>query len=293
MNTSFDSTNLLEHLGIYDFLNVLLAGSIFTFCICIINSGIKELIWSNITFLKGLGIILLIYIMGILLQESGAIVDKKFFKIYNGMSRSILKGEIDTEFKKETSNKIIKNPIILSGYRNFADELLKGFISDKNKQRFENEYVNGYVFSICQYYVSINGKDNKVEKLRALVDMSITLMTCFFILFILSVVSVFTKAEPSINIYKAIGLSISDCNYCIEFLFLAIIFLFLGMFFLCRAKRVMKNFLLVLLGTYNALVCSLKYAQQHSIVNKINRKKRDCRFSIFLKTKEKNNCNLQ
>ena len=42
MNTSFESTNLLEHLGIYDFLNVLLAGSIFTFGICIIDSGINN-----------------------------------------------------------------------------------------------------------------------------------------------------------------------------------------------------------------------------------------------------------
>lgn len=42
MNTSFESTNLLEHLGIYDFLNDLLSGSIFTFGICIINSGINN-----------------------------------------------------------------------------------------------------------------------------------------------------------------------------------------------------------------------------------------------------------
>ena len=42
MNTSFESSNLLEHLGIYDFLNALLSGSIFTFGICIINSGINN-----------------------------------------------------------------------------------------------------------------------------------------------------------------------------------------------------------------------------------------------------------
>lgn len=32
--------------------------------------------------------------------------------------------KIDTAFQEETSNKINKNSIILSGYRNFTDELL-------------------------------------------------------------------------------------------------------------------------------------------------------------------------
>lgn len=292
VNTSFDSASLLEHLGIYDFLNVLLAGSIFTFGICIINSGIKEFIWSNITFLKGLGIILLIYIMGLLLQELGAMADKRIFKIYNGMSRSILKGEIDSELKKETSNKIIRNPIILLEYRNFANELLKNLFSDNNKQHFENKYVNGYVFSICQYYVSINGKDKKIEKLRALVDMSITLMTCFLILSILSIVFIFTKAQPSINIFKTIGLSNSIYNSYIGLIAFAIIFLSLGIFFLFRAKRVMKNFLLVLLGTYNALVSSLEYTQQQSIIDKTDIKKRDCE-SVAFQKERKNNRKLQ
>lgn len=42
VNTSFGSTSLLEHLEVYDFLNALLSGSIFTFGICIINSGINN-----------------------------------------------------------------------------------------------------------------------------------------------------------------------------------------------------------------------------------------------------------
>ncbi|WP_440450951.1 hypothetical protein [Ruminococcus intestinalis] len=292
MNTSFESTNLLEHLGIYDFLNVLLAGSIFTFGICIIDSDIKELIWSNITFLKGLEIILLIYIIGLLLQELGAIVDNKLFKIYNGMSSSILNGNVDAGLKKETSNKIIKNPIVLLEYRNFANELLENLLADKNKQKFENKYVNGYVFSICQYYVSITGKDKKTEKLRALVDMSITLMTCFLILSILSIVFIFTQAQPSINIFKTIGLSDSVYNSYIGLIAFAIIFLSLGIFFLFRAKRVMKNFLLVLLGTYNALVSSLEYTQQQSIIYKTNRKKKDGESAVFQRER-KNNRKLQ
>lgn len=261
MNNSFDSTSLLEHLGIYDFLNVLLSGSIFTFCICIIHSGIKEFICSNITFVKGLGIILLIYIIGMLLQELGTVTDTYIFKIHKRMRRSILKGEIDTSFKRETSNKINKNPITLTGYRKFADELLKNVTSnfDNNEQRFENEYVNGYVFSTCQYYVSVNGKDKKVEKLLALFDMSRTLMSCFFLLSFFALLSVFIKTEPSINIFNIIGLSNSDsinCT-CTEKCFFAIVFFAVGILFYYRARKMMKNFLLILLGTYNALVHSL------------------------------------
>ena len=226
------------------------------------------------------------------MQELGAIVDNKLFKIYNGMSSSILNGNVDAGLKKETSNKIIKNPIVLLEYRNFANELLENLLADKNKQKFENKYVNGYVFSICQYYVSITGKDKKTEKLRALVDMSITLMTCFLILSILSIVFIFTQAQPSINIFKTIGLSDSVYNSYIGLIAFAIIFLSLGIFFLFRAKRVMKNFLLVLLGTYNALVSSLEYTQQQSIIYKTNRKKKDGESAVFQRER-KNNRKLQ
>lgn len=47
----------------------------------------------------GLGIILIIYIIGIFLQKLGVMLDRKYFKIYKNMSRRILKGEIDTKYK--------------------------------------------------------------------------------------------------------------------------------------------------------------------------------------------------
>ena len=45
--------------------------------------------------------------------------------------------------------------------------LIKEFISDEDLERFENKYVSGFVFSMCQYYVSVKGNDKKVEKLRS------------------------------------------------------------------------------------------------------------------------------
>lgn len=54
----------------------------------------------------------------------------------------------------------------------------------------------------------------------------------------------------------------------------------------------MKNFLLVLLGTYNALVSSLEYTQQQSIIYKTNRKKKDGESAVFQRER-KNNRKLQ
>lgn len=117
------------------------------------------------TFFKGLGVIILIYIIGMLLQELGSESDREFFKIYKNMSQSILKGKIDPQMEFETTNKIIKNPVTLSQYRKFADKILRGFVPDNKENLYKNKYYNGYVFSVCQYYVSIYGKDKKVEKI--------------------------------------------------------------------------------------------------------------------------------
>lgn len=265
MNTSFDSTNLLEHLGIYDLLNVLLAGSTFMLGICVINSNIKSYICNDITFFKGLGVTVLIYILGLVLQELGSKADRRFFKIYKNMSQSILKGKIDPTMEFETTNIIIKNPVVLSQYRKFADKILKDFTLDNKEHLYENDYHNGYVFSVCQYYVSVYGKDKKVEKLRGLFAMSKTLMICFFVLSLLALLSVFSSIDTSVDIQNIFGYSTSVCNECTEKILFSIIYFITGVFFYFRGKRVMRNFLLVLLGTYNALVCELENKSQCSI----------------------------
>ena len=82
----FDTTNFSEQLGIYDFFNIIIAGTVFIFGLCTINTNIYTYIWSNVTFAKGLGIVILIYITGLILQEIGSIADKKVFKFYEGIT---------------------------------------------------------------------------------------------------------------------------------------------------------------------------------------------------------------
>lgn len=252
-NVTFDSTGFSEQLGLYDFFNVLIYGATFICGICVINANFNEYLWNNLGIQKGLGIILLIYITGMILQEVGTFVDRKITKIYEGMNQSILKGTIEKGYKKENTRGIIKNPLLLEQYRKITKKLLADFEFFKGEDIFENEFANGYVFSICQYFVSSKGKDKKIEKLRALSSMSKTLMTCFFLLAIGASITLIFNVEMSIEICNTVGIYLHGCEIYIDKLIIMALFCILGIIFRSRFKRTMKNFLLILLGTYAAL----------------------------------------
>ena len=71
-----------------------------------------------------MGIVLLIYISGLVLQEIGSNVDRYITKIYKGTHQRVLKGKIDKCYAKEHKENFIKNPILLEKYRGTAKELL-------------------------------------------------------------------------------------------------------------------------------------------------------------------------
>ena len=132
----------------------------------------------------------------------------------------------------------------------------------EDSQYFENDFVNESFFSICQYYVSVKGKDRKVEKLRGLFTMSKTLVACFASLALCSAFSLFLKSEATISFFDSTHTS----NYqCANKIFWAIIFLIIAILFYKRTIRVMKNFLLVLLGTYDAILLAEKNELKKSV----------------------------
>jgi len=100
-NITFDTTSFSEQLGLYDFFNVLIYGGTFVCGVSLLSDKICHFLWDGVSFQKGLGIVLLIYITGMLLQELGSAVDKKWTKIYQGMHRRILKGMVDRSFDKK------------------------------------------------------------------------------------------------------------------------------------------------------------------------------------------------
>lgn len=244
---TFDTTSLSEQLGLYDFFNVLIYGATFVSGVSLLSEKLCQFLWKDLSFQKGLGVVLLIYIVGMLLQELGSKADEHYTKFYRGMIQRVLKGD--------TSNDIIKNPVVFKKYRDNAKRLLKEFEIDTGDDKcFDNEYVNGYIFSICQYYVSVRGKDKKVEKLRALFSMSKTLMSCFFLLALCAVGTLIFNIDMSIDICSNFGFATHGCEHCVDKIIMIVVFLGIGVAFRARAKRTMRIFLLVLLGTYNALL---------------------------------------
>ena len=258
-NITLDSTSFSEQLGVYDFMNVLLAGATFISGLSILNSSIYNALWNNMTFFKGLGIVLIIYISGLILQELGSFLDRKIFKTYKKMNRSILKGNPYSEYDAVASNYIIKNPLLLKQYRKYADKLLTGTECINDPKRFENEFVNNYFFSICQYYVSVKGKDKKVEKMRALFAMSKTLVACSALLSICALLSVLLPTGTTIELF--VSSNMSNCG-CANKIFFTIVFAVITFAFCMRTRRVMKNFLLILLGTYDAILLAEEETEQ-------------------------------
>lgn len=262
-NITLDTASFSEQLGLYDFFNVLIYGATFVSGVSLLNEKLCRFLWDNLSFQKGLGVVLLIYITGMLLQELGSKVDEYGTKLYKGMHQRVLKGEAKEPFEKETGNDIIENPTVLKKYRDVAKELLNrdGF-GAKDDKDFENEYINGYMFSISQYYVSVKGKDKKVEKLRALFSMSKTLMSCFFLLAICAVGVLVLNIDMSIGICSNLGLPIHGCEHCVDKIIIIAVFASIGVAFRFRAKRTMRNFLLILLGTYNAILDDEEYEKK-------------------------------
>lgn len=263
-NITLDTTSFSEQLGLYDFFNVLIYGAAFVSGVSLLSESLSRFLWDDLTFQKGLGIALLIYIMGMLLQELGSKVDEYITKLYKGMHQRVLKGEVNQPFEKETGNDIIKNPVVLKRYRDIAEVLLnKAGIGVKDNKDFDNEYINGYIFSISQYYVSVKGKDKKVEKLRALFSMSKTLMSCFFLLAICALGVLIFNIDMSIGICSNLGLPIHGCEHCVDKIIMIAVFAGVGVAFRFRAKRTMRNFLLILLGTFNAIFEEEKQEENH------------------------------
>lgn len=254
-NITLDTTSFSEQLGLYDFFNVLIYGATFVSGISLINESICKFLWNDLSFQKGLGVVLLIYITGMLLQELGSKVDEHITKLYKGMHQRVLKGEVKEPFEKETGNDIIKNPAVLKKYQTLAKNIIHKDKIDVNENiDFENVYNNGYIFSISQYYVSVKGKDKKVEKLRALFSMSKTLMSCFFLLSICALGVLAFNIDMSIGICSNLGLPIHGFEHCVDKIIMIAVFAGIGVAFWFRAKRTMRNFLLILLGTYNAIL---------------------------------------
>lgn len=260
-NITFETSSFSEQLGIFDFFNVLVTGAVFIFGLGISNNNIGSLLFGDVNLLSGIGIILVVYVSGIVLQEIASFCDGKWMKIYSNMNRRMLSSQKEQPCgingmekekceKCETfcSKRLIRNPLTLQRYRALAEELLEDFSFDMDDAKFDKKCVNGFFFSVCQYYVSVSGKDKKVEKMRALYDSSKTLTICFGVLTTYMLFACLGKWDIFFEVQTVIGENAVVCRR----IFLGT-YLLLTMIFCYRTKQVMKRFLHILLGTYDAI----------------------------------------
>lgn len=286
-NISLETSSFSEQLGLYDFFNVLISGAVFVFSIISISVKIKSVLLPSKEILVWLGLVLVIYISGVVLQEISSMLDHHFLKIkhftrstflfdlkehsyvskvkywFSGVRTSLIETMGQKEKKKDTYeyvirngqqykwNWVLNNKNLLSHYRILAKQIYEECLPDGQFEAalYNDEKFNSFVFSVIQYRVACEGKDKKVEKLRALYSLARTLMFGYILLFGFNFILIFGTSlrdwiEPSSDTY-VVAFTIFSIG-------LAVLFFF-------RAKKCKKYMALIMLGNYDAIQSSSIY----------------------------------
>ena len=257
-NITLESSTFAEQLGIYDFFNVLVAGTVALFTLCWNFPKIKSVLWRDKDFFEGITILLIIYILGQLLQEMGSLADKYIFHVKDNAFCNCLKYPSDAYTikdrmaeamkRKRNINPVIHNNVLLEYYRSMVECEKREDLSADYQKEF-NDGVNRWFISRCQYQLIANGKDKKMEKMRALYSMSRTLATFFGLygcLYLWGNAVYFGYSLFAINdleqTRKIVIASIIGCP----------IFTVLFLIFRYRTTKCMNYMILTMLGVYDA-----------------------------------------
>lgn len=153
-NITLDTTNFSEQLGLYDFFDVIVSGAVFVFGISSLSNKVRTILWENPTILHGLGIALLIYISGTVLQELSSALDYRFIRIKHFTRSTFL-------FDLKKRKKIKKLQYWLSGLFAFSANYLEEVNSTHSEQTCSIcSDQNGLWTSIKQMIVK-KGKEGK------------------------------------------------------------------------------------------------------------------------------------
>lgn len=266
-NITLDTTNFSEQLGLYDFFNVVVSGSILIVGISMLVPDISSWLWSDLSIVKGIGIVLFIYIVGNIVQELGWWLDRLLLKVKKRTRSTFLFdikkiSRIDrwkywwwvvfkkgTNYSGEKTNLVIDNKNLLKYYRKMATQIYEEYFPDdkENKENYQDEAFNSFIFPRIQYRVSYLGKDAKAEKLRALYGLSRDLIICFLI-FAVVILVIFVRTDVEWNVLQA-----NLTNAWFLLILLGISILCMILFFL-RMKRCKRYRILIILGNYDASI---------------------------------------
>lgn len=170
--------NLFDKFGIYDFFGLLIPGMLFFITLLYIDFPlIKDNIYPSSSTFELIIFILVSYILGVLIQEIGSFLDRKFTKIRIKSRENFLKPDktffSDYEFEevKKIANKLLKK-------------------KDKNNEFFTNkECVK--IFFECKACLENSGKMSKANKLDASFAMSRSFVVCNICIFVSLIIRFF------------------------------------------------------------------------------------------------------
>lgn len=235
-----------EQLGIYDFFNVIVSGSIMGVLWYLIWPGFFEKIFLQEKIDTAVLVVLAIiisYFLGMVIQELGSILDRYVLCVKDNARKTFLrdikshKEYFYLQWKKNylKYNTVIQNPVKLAMCRKYAEEILND-AGIKHGKVLSDEEIQ-YVCARMEYQVAYAGKDRKVEKLRALFSMARSMIICMLFGAILLLIT-FCKGEEHF-----MGISSGW--------WLFIIISCLGVFFY-RMKKTMRYMILIMVGNYEA-----------------------------------------
>lgn len=224
-----------SQLGIYDFFNVLLGGLYVVIGCFIICPDIRLFwIWDKDYDAERYVVFLVIsYIIGIVMQETGAYLENKGFKIKDTAMADFIKQE----------NIYVKNEYSLQLYRKYGKDFFKKRIEDD----FTDEQCK-YIFNRIYYIIREGGLSDKYDKMLALFDSATTLIAANIWLVILSIVY-------SVTYWWIYGFNYNDVAYGIV---KGALFGAVGIVCFNRARGIMKNEVKILMGNYDAYISKSK-----------------------------------
>jgi len=285
-NVTLETSNFGEQLGAYDFFNVLVSGSVFLsslagILLCI-NDNLKTL--PDISILEGVIISVAVFFVGLIIQELGSIADRCIWHVKEYNYRNFLKKSCPDKRimrmkrtwkyvdkiayrqaqKSNKGNCVIHNPALLCYYREIAKGIIDSHPVIKKKSEYsdplEDDNVNRCIFSYCEYFVSCQGKDKKVEKLRALFAMARSFATCSFLVEVCSLIAIIYKClSDNLN-----PLSIYTNPDLQKLSAVCIVCLVSYQLFRSRMTKMMRYMILILMGNYNACIISQEFERKGS-----------------------------
>lgn len=206
--------NLLEKFNIFDLFTMLIPGVIISTLLCISLSFKFYSQWINWENEKYIVFFVISYLLGIVFQQIGNILDKKhlYKYMYGGSPREIF-------LLKDKYMKILDNELAYKDALNIKKYLIDYFdIDTQNIRNIEQQkQLNARIFSYCLNIVEINGLSFKADKMLVVSEMSRSLsLGCISII--------------SINLLMVLYFHFHYIFYFIE----SIILLFLSGIFLYR-----------------------------------------------------------